>query len=259
MGNLKTGHLVEAALWLALAGLLYAYSFRFDKAIEIYRFGASAWPRAVLLLIAVAAVGQLLYHWKVDRRGGDGDGDGDGDGGDGETTARARDMLAAASDDGAETAARESHHTGADGMAGIKWYASTFGILALPFLYLLLPGWLTADESGALHTVKLTTAAVVVALYVAGARANRVGAMLALPVLFAAFMQDFGFYALAPFFILAVMFLLGERRGGPMALVAAVILGVLLLLFVSVLYVGLPTGNVSPFYEIGTGLVTILQ
>jgi len=48
MGNLKTGHLVEAALWLALAGLLYAYSFRFDKEIEIYQFGASAWPRAVL-------------------------------------------------------------------------------------------------------------------------------------------------------------------------------------------------------------------
>jgi len=72
-------------------------------------------------------------------------------------------------------------------------------------------------------------------------------------------MQDFGFYSLAPVFVVAVMFLLGERRIGWMALVAALIIGILLLLFVSVLYVGLPTGNVSPFYEIGTGLVTILQ
>jgi len=239
MGNLKTGHLVEAALWLALAGLLYAYSFRFDQAIEIYQFGASAWPRAVLLLIVAAALGQLAFNWKTGGRSG-------------------ADMLEAASDDGAESAARESHHTGADGMAGIKWYASTFGLLALPVLYLLLPGWLAAD-SDALHTVKLSTAAGIVAVYVIGARANRVGAMLALPVLFAAFMQDFGFYSLAPVFIVAVMFLLGERRVRWMALVTALILGALLLLFVSILYVGLPTGNVSPFYEIGTGIVTILQ
>lgn len=243
MGNLKTGHLLEAALWLALAAFLYAYSFDFDQSIEIYKFGASAWPRAVLLLIVVAALGQLAFNWKTGGRGAA--------------------MLEAASDDGAEAAAREAHHTiggGADGMAGIKWYASTFGLLALPFLYLLLPGWLAGGaEAGALHAVKLTAAAGIVAVYVAFARANRVGAMLALPVLFAAFMQDFGFYALAPVFILAVMFLLGERRVRWMALVAALIMGALLMLFVSILYVGLPTGNVSPFYEIGTGIVTLLQ
>lgn len=237
MRNLKAGHLLEAALWLALAALLYAYSFDFDQSIEIYKFGASAWPRAVLLLIAAAAIGQLIYNWKTGGRGG-------------------ADMFEAASDDGAAAAAREAHHTGAE-MAGIKWYASTFVLLSLPFWYLLLPGWLAIDD--ALHAVKLTAAAVALAVYVAFARANRVGAMLALPVLFAAFMQDFGFYSLAPVFILAVMFLLGERRAGWMALVTALIIGVLLLLFVSLLYVGLPTGNVSPFYEIGAGLVTILQ
>ena len=59
MGNLKPGHIVEAALWLTLVVVLYIYSFEFDKEIEIYKFGASAWPRAILLLIAIAAIGQL--------------------------------------------------------------------------------------------------------------------------------------------------------------------------------------------------------
>jgi len=239
MGNLKTGHLVEAALWLALAAVLYAYSFDFDQSIEIYKFGASNWPRAILLLIVIAALGQLAFNWKTGGRGAA--------------------MLEAASDDGAEAAARAAHHTGAD-VAGMKWYAATFGILALPFVYIVLPGWLAAGaEQSALHTVKLTTAAAIVTVYIASARFNRVGAMLALPLLFAAMLQDFGFYSLAPVFVVAVMFLLGERRARWMAAVAALIIGALLLLFVSILYVGLPTGNVSPFYEIGTGIVTILQ
>jgi len=146
MGNLKIGHVVEAALWLALAGVLYAYSFRFDQPIEIYKFGASNWPRAVLLLIVIAALGQLAFNWKTGGRGAA--------------------MLEAAADDGAEAAARAAHHTGADA-AGVKWYAATFGILALPFVYILLPGWLTAgDSQDALHTVKLSTAAAVVTVYI---------------------------------------------------------------------------------------------
>jgi len=34
---------------------------------------------------------------------------------------------------------------------------------------------------------------------------------------------------------------------------------VLLLTFVSLLYVGLPTGNISPFYDLSHWLVTLLQ
>ncbi len=46
MGNLRTGHIVEGAIWLSLCLFLFAYSFEFDRDIEIYKFGASAWPRA---------------------------------------------------------------------------------------------------------------------------------------------------------------------------------------------------------------------
>ena len=43
MGHLKPRHLVETGLWLALVLFCYYHSFGFDKEIEIYRFGASAW------------------------------------------------------------------------------------------------------------------------------------------------------------------------------------------------------------------------
>ena len=237
MGNLKVGHIVEAALWLLLAVFLYAYSFEFDKEIEIYKFGASAWPRAILLLISIAAIGQLAYHWKV--------GDGDESG-----------VLSAASDDGAEEMAESTHHT------SLKWYLSTFFLLSLPFAYMLLPQWIhswLSLEKEALHTIKLVCAAVLLLIYVYGLRRNLVGGMLALPIFFGALLQDMGFYSVAPLFIVGVMFLMGERRPGWMAIITVAIYSLLLMLFVSLLYVGLPTGNISPFYEIGTGMVNLLQ
>lgn len=227
MGNLKTAHIVEAVLWLLLAGVLYAYSFGFDRGIEIYKFGATGWPRAVLLLIAIAAVGQLAYHWKV--------GAGDAVSGDGGAAPR--------------------HAT-------MQWYLWTFFLLALPLAYLILPqsiaSWVAADKA-ALHLIKIGCAGGLILLYVIAMRGNLVGAMLALPIFFGVLMQDFGFYSLSPFFAVGVMYLMGERRPGWLALVTAIIIGLVLLLFVSVLYVGLPTGNISPFYDIGTGLVTLLQ
>ena len=63
MGKLRPGHLVEAGLWLSLCLFLFIYSFEFNQGIEIYKFGATAWPRAIILLIAIAAIGQLIHHW----------------------------------------------------------------------------------------------------------------------------------------------------------------------------------------------------
>ncbi len=237
MGNLKTGHLVEAGLWLGLCAFLYGFSFEFDKEIEIYKYGASAWPRAIILLIALAALGQLAYHWKY--------GDEDAEG-----------IIGAASDDGAETVAEETGHN------SLKWYLSTFIILALPFVYIRLPGFLiegfALGESGA-AIVKIVLAAILVGIYVHMTRRNHVGGMLALPLFFAALMEDMGFYALTPFFIVAVMVLMGERRGNWIAAITALIYGLILLIFVKLLYVGLPTGNLRPFYDFGTWLVSILQ
>ncbi len=80
-----------------------------------------------------------------------------------------------------------------------------------------------------------------------------------LPLFFAALLEDFGFYTLAPFFIVGVMFMFGERRAKWMVSIMALIYGLLMLLFVNILFVGLPVGNIRPFYDIGSWVVTVLQ
>ena len=37
-------HFIENAVWVSLVILLFAFSFEFDKEIEIYKFGAAGWP-----------------------------------------------------------------------------------------------------------------------------------------------------------------------------------------------------------------------
>ena len=75
----------------------------------------------------------------------------------------------------------------------------------------------------------------------------------------AAMLEDLGFYSMAPLFIVGVTLLMGERRPQWIALTAALIMGVLLFTFVSLLYVGLPTGNISPFYDLSHWIVTMIQ
>ena len=238
MGGLKPGHLIEAALWLTLAAVLYVYSFEFDKEIEIYRYGASAWPRAILLLLVIAALGQLLTHWK---KGG------------GAADLKAG-MIGQAAADGASAPAA-SHNN-------LKWYAWTFGLLAIPFVYMNLPDWAAAlmgwDKPG-LHAAKLVCAAALLSGYALAIRGNPLGGMLALPILFSALLQDFGFYAAAPVFMLGVMHLMGERRCKHLLAIMTGLCALLLLLFVSLLYVGLPIGNITPFYEFGAAVVNLLQ
>jgi len=237
MGKLRMGHLVEAGLWLSLCLFLFIYSFEFDKDIEIYKFGATAWPRTIILLMALAAIGQLIHHYVK------------GD----EASSQ---IISAATDDGSEEAAHEAHHE------NLKWYLSTFALLAIPFVYMRLPDWIAAllsmDGSG-LHVIRILVAAILIGIVVYYIRIHRVRVALMLPLFFAALLEDFGFYTLAPFFIIGVMFVFGERRAKPMALVMALIYGLLMLLFVNILFVGLPVGNIRPFYDIGSWIVTVLQ
>ncbi|NKC15506.1 MAG: hypothetical protein GKR94_25910 [Gammaproteobacteria bacterium] len=237
MGNLRTNHLVEAGFWLLLALFLYAYSIPFDKEIEIYKYGAAAWPRAIIVFMVLASLGQLIWQW----RRGDGEAAG---------------MLGAASGDGAEEAAREAGHS------SLAWYLSTAGVLAMPFVYMLLPDWISSglglEKTGG-HAVRVIIAGLLSALFIWAMPRNSVGAMLSLPIFFAALLQDLGFYAIAPVFILGVMFLMGERRAKWMLSVMVLLYGIILALFLKLLYVGLPTGNIRPFYDFGTWVVTVLQ
>ncbi len=65
MRRLTPGQWFEAAVWIAFAGSAFALSFTFDREIEMYKFGAAGWPRVVILLIVVAAVGQLFQNLKT--------------------------------------------------------------------------------------------------------------------------------------------------------------------------------------------------
>lgn len=245
VGNLRTSHIVEAVVWLGLVLVLYLYSFKFEGDIEIYKFGATAWPRAILLLVAIAAIGQLIYNCKK------------GD-------AKSESMMANAMADTMPVAvdARDAQSPQKKDHNSFNWYLHTFFLLSIPFIYLNLPDFIAAMmawQKPGLHATKLIIAAIAVGVYLWSIKGNHVGGLLALPILFGVFLQDFGFYAMAPLFVVAVMFLMGERRIKSMLMVAAGLYALLLFLFLSLLYVGLPTGNISPFYEFGTQLVNLLQ
>ena len=233
MGKLSKGQLVEAAFWLVLVAIFFAYSFEFNNEIEIYKYGATLWPRTILVLIALAAIGQLLDQ----RKNGN--------------VASSNTMAAAHEDSAQDTE-----------LNGIGWYFNTFILLSLPFIYMTLPDLLVKQmaipEEGVAR-IKIICAAVLFIAYLAIGWRNHVGAILALPIFFAAMMQDMGFYALAPVFIIGIMILMGERRVTRMALIMPLLYGLLLAFFVSLLYVGLPTGNISPFYEFGSWMVKTFQ
>lgn len=62
MGKLTSGQWTEIGIWLAVAGLAFGYSFEFDREVEGYIFGASGWPRVIIVMIFLGAVGQFVQN-----------------------------------------------------------------------------------------------------------------------------------------------------------------------------------------------------
>ncbi len=65
MGRLSPGQWLEVSIWLVVAAVAYGYSFEFDRDIEMYRFGAAGWPRLLILLIALGALGQFVQDLRT--------------------------------------------------------------------------------------------------------------------------------------------------------------------------------------------------
>lgn len=65
MGRLSLGQWFEVGVWLAVAAAAYGFSLQFDRDIEMYRFGAAGWPRIIILLIALGAVGQFVQDLRA--------------------------------------------------------------------------------------------------------------------------------------------------------------------------------------------------
>ena len=64
MGLLNRSHMIEAAIWLTIVVVFYSYTFEFNQPIEIYIFGATAWPRVVIVLLLIATIGNIYYQFK---------------------------------------------------------------------------------------------------------------------------------------------------------------------------------------------------
>ena len=172
------GELFEVAFWLVVAAGAFALTFGFDQDIEIYKFGATGWPRAVIILIALAALGQLFHD------------------------VRAR-------------LAKE-----------------------------------TSGENKSPSSVP-----------VRGSRdyAIRIGAILVTPFVFAFLLDAVGFYVLAPIFIAVLLYIGGERRWGRIVGVSLFIYALAILFFAKLLFVGLPTGNMHPFYDFSNWLLAMIR
>jgi len=96
---------LEWALWIALAAVGYGLTFEFDEPLDIYRFGASGWPRFLLLCIVAGASLQAIFGLLRIRR---------------------------------EAVPAAAEHAGAAAGERLRLSPMLFGIFTLPLVYLLL-------------------------------------------------------------------------------------------------------------------------
>ena len=64
LGQLTKAHLVEGAIWSLIVVIFFGYSFEFNQTIEIYKFGATGWPRVILLLLLLVTAGNFYYQFR---------------------------------------------------------------------------------------------------------------------------------------------------------------------------------------------------
>ena len=63
MGKHRAADVIEVIFWLALAVIFFSVSFQFNQPIEIYKFGATGWPRVILFLTAAVAIGNFYQAY----------------------------------------------------------------------------------------------------------------------------------------------------------------------------------------------------
>ena len=63
MGKLSRPDIFEAVFWLLISLIFFIVSFSFNQPIEIYKFGATGWPRVILFLMALVCLGNFYYAY----------------------------------------------------------------------------------------------------------------------------------------------------------------------------------------------------
>ena len=56
--------MIETVVWSLIAIIFFGYTFEFNQPIEIYKFGATGWPRVIILLLILVTAGNLYHHFK---------------------------------------------------------------------------------------------------------------------------------------------------------------------------------------------------
>ncbi|MEC8146469.1 MAG: tripartite tricarboxylate transporter TctB family protein, partial [Pseudomonadota bacterium] len=64
MGQLSKPHLIEAAIWSLIVAVFFGYTFEVNQPIEIYKFGATGWPRVIILLLLIVNLGNLYHQFR---------------------------------------------------------------------------------------------------------------------------------------------------------------------------------------------------
>ena len=70
MSAIKTRRsiIIELFIWLALVFLAYGLTYRFDKHLENYQYGAASWPRVIILGMAIFALIEAILGLREFRR-----------------------------------------------------------------------------------------------------------------------------------------------------------------------------------------------
>ncbi|MGI9500466.1 MAG: tripartite tricarboxylate transporter TctB family protein [Geminicoccaceae bacterium] len=159
----------ELAFWLALALVAFALSFQFSSEPGTYQWGAASWPRAVILLMVIAALVHAWWKW------------------------RGRPATGAVEEPDDDAS-----------------FLSSLGLFLIPLVY----AWLLPRT---------------------------------------------GFYLTTPFFLVAYLLYVGERRWPVILATTAIISIVINLIFTKLFYVALPVGNWPGFYDANNWLLTVIR
>ncbi|MBU1207812.1 MAG: tripartite tricarboxylate transporter TctB family protein [Proteobacteria bacterium] len=169
---------LEVCVWLAIGISAYAITFQFDDPIQGYRWGATAWPRAIIMGLLAIAILQFVVAMR---------------------------KTAVTKRPNAGEAAQAQRQTPED--KPVLKVALSF---VLPLFYLLL-------------------------------------------------LPRTGFYLTTPVFLLAYLFLLGERRWTRLIQVTAIIYAIMIIVFTTIFYVPLPVGYWPLFYDTNNWLLQVYR
>lgn len=87
----------------------------------------------------------------------------------------------------------------------------------------------------------------------------RVGGMFAIPLVYVWLLPRTGFYVTTPFFLIAYLLWMGERRLPVVLGVPAIIYALVNVVFTRLFYVALPTGTWPGFYDVSNWFVGLLK